>query len=240
MPIQPDIYLAPEPDDPHFRSRRHARVDPGERNELWLALGAGALLGVAGAVWYAQRRTEEQRRQRPPDHAPRRASRLQQDRARPLVGRTVTIHKPRSEVYACWRDFSNIPRFLEHVESIEATGDHTHRWTIETDRGRQICMQTRIVSDVENEELIWRTTEESDIESEGSVLFRDAPGDRGTEVIAIVSYRQPGGTVGQVAARLLQVDPTTQVRRGLKRLKMLLETGEIATSANRVADAGRS
>ena len=210
-----------------------------DRNGLWLTLGAGAVLGAVGAAWYARRQSEERRWQRPPDSASSRTSRLERDRARPLTGRTVTIDRPRAEIYAYWRDFSNIPRFLEHVESIEDTGEGTHRWTIETGVGREIVMRTRIVHDVENEEVVWRTVEGSDIESEGHVLFRDAPGDRGTEVVATVRYRQPGGALGGVVAKMLQVDPKTQVRRGLKRLKMLMETGEISTSANRVADAAR-
>jgi len=210
-----------------------------ERNALWLTLGAGAVLGAVGAAWYAQRQNEQQRFQRPPDSAPLRTSRVQPDRSRPLTGRTVTIGKPRAEVYAFWRDFSNIPRFLEHVESIQSTGDGTHRWTIETGSGREIVMDTRIVHDVENEEVVWRTVEGSDIESEGRVLFRDAPGDRGTEVVATAHYHQPGGALGGAVAKLLQVDPKTQIRRGLKRLKMLMETGEISTAANRVADAAR-
>ena len=64
----------------------------------------------------------------------------------------------------------------------------------------------------------------------------DAPGNRGTEVTALIAYMPPMGALGRVVAKLFQADPAIQGRRDLKRLKMFLETGEIATSANRKAD----
>ena len=40
-----------------------------------------------------------------------------------------------------------------------------------------------------------------------------------------------GGVVGQLVAKLFQSDPAILARRNLRRLKQLLETGEIATAA---------
>ena len=65
------------------------------------------------------------------------------------------------------------------------------------------------------------------------MAFRDAPGGRGTEVEAIVAYVPPAGDLGRWVAKAFQAEPQAQGRRELKRLKMLLETGEIATNAMR-------
>jgi uncharacterized membrane protein len=92
---------------------------------------------------------------------------------------------------------------------------------------------TRIVADHEGEQIAWRSTEESDIDTEGKVMFRDAPGGRGTEVEAIISYVPPAGEIGRWVAKVLQAEPALQARRELKRFKMLMEAGEIATSATR-------
>jgi uncharacterized membrane protein len=42
----------------------------------------------------------------------------------------------------------------------------------------------------------------------------------------------PAGEVGRLVAKILQREPRIQVRRDLKRFKMLMETGEVATSSN--------
>ena len=52
-------------------------------------------------------------------------------------------------------------------------------------------------------------------------------------VEAVVAYRPPMGELGRIVAKLFQAEPAIQARRDLKRLKMLLETGEIATNRNR-------
>src|SRR4051794_16666595 len=36
-----------------------------------------------------------------------------------LLGKTVTIGRPRDELYAEWRDFTRFPRFMENVENVE-------------------------------------------------------------------------------------------------------------------------
>ena len=81
--------------------------------------------------------------------------------------------------------------------------------------------------------IAWRSTERSDIETEGVVTFEDAPGERGTRVSLVIGYKPPAGALGDTFAKLFRRDPQTQARHDLKRLKMLMETGEIATSARR-------
>jgi uncharacterized membrane protein len=51
-----------------------------------------------------------------PDHVWRRGtSRYEAD----LLGKTVTIGKPRQELYDVWRDFTRFPTFMENGESVE-------------------------------------------------------------------------------------------------------------------------
>jgi uncharacterized membrane protein len=96
-----------------------------------------------------------------------------------------------------------------------------------------VRIETEIVADRKGEEIAWRSTEGSEIDTEGKIEFRDAPAGRGTEVTAIVAYVPPMGELGRWVASAFQKEPSIQGRRELKRLKMLLETGEIATSRNR-------
>ncbi len=148
-----------------------------------------------------------------------------------LVGRSVTIRKPKAELFEFWRDFSNLPSFMENVESIEdADANGVSIWKIKAPAGRTVDIKTEVASEKQNEHIAWRSVEGSDIETRGEVRFEDAPGDRGTRVSLTISYDPPAGALGRAIAKLFQREPQVQARHDLKRFKMLMETGEIATS----------
>lgn len=198
--------------------------------------GLGALVvtaaGLAGAALFYQAQTRNRVASRPSDSAPGRTARQLRFGRKAVVGRTVTIDRPRSDIYAYWRNFENLPTFMENVREIRVDGDLTH-WTIAGPLGRDIHVETRIVTDDAPTQIAWQSTEDSDIETQGKVHFHDAPGGRGTQVEAIIAYTPPMGELGRWVAKVFQAEPHLQGRRELKRLKMLLEAGEIATSANR-------
>ena len=54
-----------------------------------------------------------------------------------LIGRSVTINRPRQEVYARWRDFTRFPEFMENVRSVENDHRQTSHWTIEAPAGKR-------------------------------------------------------------------------------------------------------
>src|SRR5690606_38948337 len=153
-----------------------------------------------------------------------------------IVGRTVTIDRPRQELYAFWRDFSNLPRFMENVRSVTALDDKRSHWVIAAPAG-EIEFDTVIVEERPGELIAWQSTEDAPIRNSGRIVFRDAPGGRGTQVEATIAYDPPGGKIGQMAAKLFQREPGIQARRELKRFKQLMETGEIATSNPTAATA---
>jgi uncharacterized membrane protein len=165
------------------------------------------------------------------DDAPDRARRDDKDGELAIVGRSVLINKPRQEVYAFWRDFSNLPRFMRAVDTIETEGSLT-RWTVKAPVGQTVTLVTEVTEDVPGSTIAWRSTDESDIKTEGRVTFADAPGDRGTAVTADIRYEPPAGNVGRLAAKLFGAEPNIQARHELKRFKMLLEAGEVATAIN--------
>lgn len=204
------------------------RLVPPRAAVLPLLVVAAALGGLALAQAAGRNRV----RHRPPDSAPRHTTRRRRFGAYAVTGRTVTIARPRQEVYDFWRDFGNLAGFMENVQAVTEHGDLTH-WTIAGPMGRSVQVVTRIVQDRPGAFISWRSTPDSAIDTEGKVSFRDAPGGRGTEVEALVAWVPPAGSAGRLIAALFRADPALQARRDLKRLKMLLETGEIATSRNR-------
>ena len=206
---------------------------PDNRNLLW-GIGLGSLAGAAAFAMWSSRRDRDGIAHRPPDDAPGRTAKDRSFGRYSVVGRTVTISKSRQEIYDFWRDFDNLPRFMENVHAVETRGDLT-RWTLRAPGGREVTLETEIVRDDPGHEIAWASTEASDITTRGKVMFRDAPGERGTELEAIIAYEPPGGELGRLVAKLFQAEPAIQGRRELKRLKMLLEAGEIATPKNHKA-----
>lgn len=146
-----------------------------------------------------------------------------------LAGRTVTVNCSRDEAYAFWRDFRNLARFMENVEAVSIDGAGRSTWTVKAPGDRQVSWVSELTEDEPGRALAWRSVE-GDIRNEGRVEFRDAPPGRGSEITATILYEPPGGDLGKLVAKLFQREPKLQVRRDLRRLKQLLETGEISTS----------
>ena len=164
-----------------------------------------------------------------PDHVWRRGtSRYDAD----LVGKTVTVGKPREELYSEWRDFTRFPSFMENVERVEKLDSKRSRWTIKAPAGSSVELVTRITEDKAGKVIAWESEPESQIRNEGRVEFLDAGPGRGTMVRLVMRYDPPGGVVGKGIAKLFQREPHIQARRDLKRFKSLMETGEIATNAS--------
>lgn len=150
---------------------------------------------------------------------------------RPIsITQSITIGKPRAEVYRFWRQFENLARFMAHVESVEQISERRSHWVLRGPVGRGLEWDAEIEDERADERIAWRSDEDADIRHEGTVMFRDAPGGRGTEVHLSMRYEAPGGQAGHTLARLLGEGPDRKAREDLRRLKQLLETGEVVTA----------
>lgn len=147
-----------------------------------------------------------------------------------LIGRSVTINRPLSEVFAYYRDFSNLPTFMENVARIDVQDDTHSHWVVKAPAGTTVEWDAVVTDEAPDSFIAWASQEGADIANSGRVDFRDA-GARGTVVTATLRYDPPAGTLGRLVAKLFQREPGIQARRDLKRLKMLLETGEISSNA---------
>jgi uncharacterized membrane protein len=146
------------------------------------------------------------------------------------VSEAITVGRPPDEVYRFWRDFTNLPRFMEHLEAVEALDDRRSRWRARPPAGATVEWEAEIIEDRPNERISWRSTQSADVPNTGTVQFRPAPGDRGTEIHVDLRYDPPGGKLGAVVAKLFGEEPGQQVRGDLRRLKQVLETGEVVHS----------
>ena len=224
------------------RNRRAAKQAGGNgngSNRALIGLGLAAATAGAAAFLFAKSREDElgdgPLLSDAPDHVLR-GKALQRARnsenGRALVGRTVTINRPKQELYERWRDFTRFPEFMDNVREIVRLDDQRSKWTIEAPMGATVELVTRIVEDKPGETIAWVSEPDSQIQTEGRVEFADAPPGRGTYVRLVLRYTPPAGTVGRLAAKVLQREPQVQARRDLRRFKQLMECGEIPVTAS--------
>ena len=148
-----------------------------------------------------------------------------------LVGRTVSIYRSRQELYDFWRDFRNLPLFMENIESVEVMDGPLSHWVVRGPAGADLEWDSRITEDVPGEVIAWRSVEGASVANSGRVEFRDSPNARGTIVSVTIAYDPPGGKLGKVFAKVFRREPAIQARHELRRFKQLMETGELPTSA---------
>src|SRR5439155_283992 len=92
------------------------------------------------------------------------------------VEEAVTINRPVDEVYQFWRSFQNFPRFMRHLESVDALGDRRSRWRAKSPAGSSVEWYAELIEERENEWIAWRSVDGSCVDNSGSVRFREAPG----------------------------------------------------------------
>lgn len=159
-------------------------------------------------------------------------ARASQIGGRPIdVKAAITINRPQAEIFRFWRDFSNLPRFMSHLEAVQVLDDRRSRWRAKAPANTTVEWEAEIVDERPDELIVWRSLEGAQVPNAGSVRFAPAPGGRGTEVHVALQYQAPGGAVGATIARLFGEEPGQQVRSDLRRLKQVIEAGEVIVSS---------
>ncbi|HXI14194.1 MAG TPA: SRPBCC family protein [Thermoanaerobaculia bacterium] len=146
------------------------------------------------------------------------------------VEKTITIGKPAAELFRYWRQLSNLPRFMEHLESVTVLDSKRSHWVAKGPVGTSVEWDAEINNEVPDQMIAWKSIEGAEVDNAGSVHFTAAPGGRGTEVKVLLRYDPPGGKLGAAFARLFGEEPSQQIREDLRRFKRLMETGEIPTT----------
>lgn len=158
------------------------------------------------------------------------ADQLPEGKGGTIVANAVTIARPVGEVFAFFRDFANLPRFMENVDRIDVLDDWRSHWVVKAPGGRTVEWDSIVTAEEPDRSIAWTSGEGADVANSGRIEFRDA-GARGTVVTLTILYDPPGGAIGQFVAKLFQREPKIQARRDLRRFKQLMETGEVATPA---------
>jgi uncharacterized membrane protein len=157
------------------------------------------------------------------------------------VRTSIAVNRPREELYAFWRDFTNLPRVMPHLRSVSITGADRSHWIAQGPGGISVEWDAEIIDDKPNERLAWRSLDGADVYNAGSVRFDPAPAGRGTYVTVELLYEPPAGSISATLAKFFGRDVGQETRADLRAFKQLMETGEIATTHGQpVGRAGRS
>jgi uncharacterized membrane protein len=160
-----------------------------------------------------------------------RATGLEADDDAELVGRTVSINRSRQELYDFWRDFRNLPLFMENIESVTILDGLRSHWVVRGPADSDLEWDSVITEDVPGEVIAWSSVEGASVENSGRVEFRDSTNGRGTIVSVTIAYDPPAGALGKAFAKIFRREPKIQARQELRRFKQLMETGELPTAA---------
>jgi len=152
-----------------------------------------------------------------------------------LVGRTVSINRPRRELYEFWRDFRNLPQFMENIAAVTVIDERRSHWVVRGPAKSDLEWDSVITEDVPGEVIAWSSVEGANVDNSGRVEFRDSPNGRGTIVTVTIAYDPPGGALGKAFAKIFRREPKIQARHELRRFKQLMETGELPTSMRSLA-----
>ena len=145
-----------------------------------------------------------------------------------IIGRTVTINRPRNEIYDFWRDFGNLAAVMENVERIDTLDPRRSHWVVKAPAGRTVEWDSIVTEDEPGRLIAWQSV--------GGVRRRRARAGSSSSTRRRAAARwcappslmmPPAGAIGEWIAKLFQREPNVQARRDLRRLKQLLETGEI-------------
>ncbi len=144
-----------------------------------------------------------------------------------VVSTAITIHRPQREVYAQWRNFPGLPRFLQYVESITEEGECSH-WIVDAPGGT-VEWDAEITADVPGQVIRWKSVGDADVVQRGEIRFEKARQGSGTEVYVTIGYRPPAGLLGVGVAKMMGKGPGKQIDTDLHRFKQFMEYGGIAT-----------
>jgi uncharacterized membrane protein len=195
-------------------------LDDKEEDRSRIVGAAAAVAAALLIVAYAAQRMSRR--------APSVAGRTRDEGIR--IRHAISINRPAHELYDFWRDFANLPRIMDHLESVEVMDANRSHWKVKAPAGATVEWDAEITEDRPGELIAWRSLEGADVDNVGSVRFVPAAGDRGTVVQIDMSYDPPAGRVGAAVARLFGRGPDQEIRSDLRPFKQLMETGEITTT----------
>jgi uncharacterized membrane protein len=139
------------------------------------------------------------------------------------VKTSVVVGKPRKEVYMFWRNLENLPLFMKHLDNVDVIDPVTSAWRVRMPGGiGDVRWEAEIIKEIPGAELSWASVPGASIENVGKVNFSDTPGG-GTRIDVMISYRAPGGVIGERLSRLLTPLFRDAIEKDVRSFKHFME-----------------
>lgn len=150
------------------------------------------------------------------------------------IQEAIEIDRPPEEIYRFWRSFENLPRIMNHLDSVQVINDRLSHWVVKTSPGvPKVEWDAEIINEVENRRIGWRSLQGADVENTGSVEFRPVADGKKTQLIVTLQYEPPGGQLGSAITKWFGEDTNLQVAQDLQRFKEHMESGEFSHAGDR-------
>lgn len=146
------------------------------------------------------------------------------------IERSVAVAVPRAQVFRIWRNFTNLPHIMSHLERVEALTPTRSRWVLKPLAGTTIEWEAEIINEEPDALIAWRTLDHAGVDHAGSVRFEPIEGGRATLVSVSLQYAPPGGAIGHAVASLFGEDAGRQIEEDLGAFKHAVETGRLAAA----------
>lgn len=144
-----------------------------------------------------------------------------------LATGAVTIQRSAADLYAAWRRLSDLPRFVDHLKSVQVIDSTRSRWLATRPGGGDVSWDAEIIRDERNAAIAWKSLKGAKVPNAGTIRFRQLGHDRGTEVKLALEYLPPGRGFVDVLAKPTGNDGQTLVHAALHRFRQVMETGEV-------------
>jgi uncharacterized membrane protein len=152
------------------------------------------------------------------------------------IEKSVFIARPPVELFRFWRNLENLPEFMKHIESVRVLDDRHSHWVVKGPGGHRLEWDAEIVNEHPGEMISWQTLPGADVQSAGTVRFTPADDGESTVLRVVLEFHPPGGSLGARVARLFGKDPAAQLDQDLGRLKQIIESHDVSSSARARAE----
>jgi uncharacterized membrane protein len=138
------------------------------------------------------------------------------------VERSVIVDRSPEDLFQFWRNFTNLPRFMDNLETVTVLDEDRSHWVAKGPAGVRVEWDAAIHNEIEDELIAWRSLPGGDVDQAGSVHFIPV-GDGMTEVRVVLRYRPRAGKFGETVAKMLGENPARQIADDLRRFKQVVE-----------------